>query len=213
MMDNQMPMIFKLQNNPLSFPFSNFESINIDTSGQSHTAIASLGKLMINRCHFVDRDLSMGLTFQLIPTLFCLLTCTSDALQGQKRICQHSVREIIHSANSLIVKKFPCSEMEVPDIFEDTENSRTPKLLPESSCSQLVMTMNDFETLCRAVTVLQQVSISCPLSKINNMIRNQMHLVNQTKCPVNETKIIKLQDFLSKLKTINQKIFSKSTQF
>ncbi|XP_027704851.1 interleukin-4 [Vombatus ursinus] len=156
----------------------------------------------------------MGLTFQLIPTLFCLLTCTSDAVQGRRRTCQPSIREIIHIANSLTVKKFPCFEMEVPDIFEDTENSSTPKLFPkESSCSQLVMTMNDFETLCRAVTVLQQVSISCPFPKLSNMLRNLMHLVNQTKCPVNETKITKLQDFLSKLKTINQKIFSKSTQF
>ncbi|XP_072497530.1 interleukin-4 [Notamacropus eugenii] len=154
----------------------------------------------------------MGLTFQLIPTLFCLLTCTSDVVQGQRRICQTSVKEIIHTANSLIVKKFPCFEMEVPDIFEDTKNSSTPKLSPvESSCSQLVMTMNDFETLCRAVTVLQQVSSSCTLPKINNMLRNLMYLVNQTKCPVNETKIIKLQDFLSKLKTVNQKIFSKSS--
>ncbi|XP_036604619.1 interleukin-4 [Trichosurus vulpecula] len=153
----------------------------------------------------------MGLTFQLIPALFYLLTCTGDVVQGQRRICQPCVREIIHTANLLIGKKFPCCEMEVPDIFEDTENSSTPQLLPkESSCSQLVMTTNDFETLCRAVTVLQQVSNSCSVPKINNMNRNLMHLVNQTTCPVNQTKITKLQDFLSKLKDINLKIFQKA---
>ncbi|XP_003756539.3 interleukin-4 [Sarcophilus harrisii] len=156
----------------------------------------------------------MGLTFQLIPTLFCLLTCTSGVVHGQRRNCRSTVREIILSASSLTTKKFLCSEMEVLDIFEDTKNSSTRKLLPEmSSCSQLAMTVNDFETLCRAVTVLQQASNSCPRQELKKMCRNLMHLVNQTKCPVNETKITKLQDFLSKLKTINQKIFSKSTQF
>ncbi|XP_043836607.1 interleukin-4-like [Dromiciops gliroides] len=153
----------------------------------------------------------MGLTFQLISTLFCLLACTSDVVQGEKRICQSSVREIIYTAHSLTEKKFPCLDMEVPDIFEDTKNSSIPKLLPkESSCSQLVKTMNDFETLCRAVAVLQQVSSNCPLSQLNIIRRNLMLLVNKTKCPVTDTKITKLQDFLSKLETINQKIFQKA---
>ncbi|XP_074065406.1 interleukin-4 [Macrotis lagotis] len=153
----------------------------------------------------------MGLTFQLIPTFFFLLTCTSDVVQGRGRNCQNPVREIINIASSLSVKKFSCFEM-VPDIFEeDTENSSPPKLLPqESSCSHLIKT--DFETLCRAATVLQQAHLRCSLPPLNSMHRNLMYLVNKIKCPVNETKMINFQDFLSKLKTINQKIFFNSMQ-
>ncbi|XP_044515852.1 interleukin-4 [Gracilinanus agilis] len=150
----------------------------------------------------------MGLTFQLISTLFYLLTCPSDAFYGPKKMCQYSVTEIIGIVNFLTPNKFSCSAMEVPDIFEDTKNSSTPKFPENSSCSQLVRTTNDFETLCKAATVLQEVSSNCTLGQLRTIRRNLKYLVNQTNCPVNETKNIKLQDFLSRLKTINQKIFS-----
>lgn len=50
-----------------------------------------------------NRDLLMGLTYQLIPTLVCLLVCTSNFAHGHK--CDITLQEIIKTLNTLTARK------------------------------------------------------------------------------------------------------------
>ncbi|XP_032332591.1 interleukin-4 isoform X1 [Camelus dromedarius] len=45
----------------------------------------------------------MGLTYQLIPTLVCLLVCTSNFAHGHK--CDITLQEIIKTLNTLTARK------------------------------------------------------------------------------------------------------------
>ncbi|KAM9694983.1 interleukin-4 [Trichechus inunguis] len=133
----------------------------------------------------------MGLTFQLIPTLLCLLVCTSNFVHGQK--CGITLREIIKTLNFLTEKKHGCTELTVADAFAASKNT------------------TEKETICRATTVLWQVYTrhKCFSKYLRGLRRSLSSMTNLTYCPVSEDRTSTLKDFLERLKTIMKEKYSK----
>uniref|UniRef100_G3T4B8 Interleukin-4 n=1 Tax=Loxodonta africana TaxID=9785 RepID=G3T4B8_LOXAF len=127
----------------------------------------------------------MGLTSQLIPTLLCLLVCTSNFIHGQT--CGNILREIIKTLNFLTEKKHACTELTVADAFAAPKNT------------------TEKETFCRATTVLWQVSKrhECFTKYLRGLSRSLSSMTNLDYCPVNEDRnLFKTARVIEKLKTI-----------
>ncbi|XP_055980736.1 interleukin-4 [Sorex fumeus] len=79
----------------------------------------------------------MGLASQLMPTLLCLLACTSNmgAHVHRKTIV---LREVIRTLNTLTEKKDACLELTVADVFAAPKNTTRT------------------EIFCRAATTIRQ---------------------------------------------------------
>ncbi|XP_076994519.1 interleukin-4 [Tamandua tetradactyla] len=127
----------------------------------------------------------MGLTFQLIPTLLCLLACAGDGAHGH-RCGNLSLREIIRTLNILTEKKHTCTERTVADAFAAGKNT------------------TEKETFCRAASALRQFyrQHECFTTYLRGLDRSLSSMKNTTYCPMNEAKKCTLKNFLERLKTI-----------
>ncbi|XP_037365557.1 interleukin-4 [Talpa occidentalis] len=134
----------------------------------------------------------MGLTAQLIPTLICLLVCTSNFVLGHK--FDLTLKEIIKALNILTERKDACMELTVADVFATSKNT------------------TEKEIFCRATIVLRQFyrHHKCLPKLVKGLSRNISSMANMPYCPVNEAKKNTLKDFLERLKTIMQEKYSKS---
>nr|AAB87701.1 interleukin-4 precursor [Equus caballus] len=132
----------------------------------------------------------MGLTYQLLPALVCLLACTSF-IQGC--IYDITLQEIIITLNLTDGKgKNSCMELTVADAFG-----------PKNT---------DGKEICRAAKVLQQYKRhdrSLIKECLSGLDRNLKGMANGTCCTVNEAKKSTLKDFLERLKTIMKEKYSK----
>uniref|UniRef100_A0A8D0NNR6 Interleukin-4 n=1 Tax=Sus scrofa TaxID=9823 RepID=A0A8D0NNR6_PIG len=108
----------------------------------------------------------MGLTSQLIPTLVCLLACTSNFIHGHK--CDITLQEIIKTLNILTARKNSCMELPVTDVFAAPENT------------------TEKEIFCRASTVLRHIyrHHTCMKSLLSGLDRNLSSMANMVSCPV-----------------------------
>ncbi|KAB1281203.1 Interleukin-4 [Camelus dromedarius] len=149
----------------------------------------------------------MGLTYQLIPTLVCLLVCTSNFAHGHK--CDITLQEIIKTLNTLTARKVSklsgtispdvlvmlcnsCMELTVADVFAAPKNT------------------TEKETFCKAATALRHIyrHHNCLSKHLSGLDRNLSGLANTT-CSVNDSKKSTLRDFLERLKKIMKEKYSK----
>nr|ABS28988.1 IL-4 [Giraffa camelopardalis] len=132
----------------------------------------------------------MGLTYQLIPVLVCLLACTSHFVHGHKR--DITLEEIIKTLNILTARKNSCMELPVADVFAAPKNT------------------TEKETFCRAATELRRIyrSHMCLNRFLSGLDRNLSSLASKT-CSVNGAKTSTLKDLLERLKTIMKEKYSK----
>nr|P55030.1 RecName: Full=Interleukin-4; Short=IL-4; AltName: Full=B-cell stimulatory factor 1; Short=BSF-1; AltName: Full=Lymphocyte stimulatory factor 1; Flags: Precursor [Felis catus]CAA60856.1 interleukin-4 [Felis catus] len=132
----------------------------------------------------------MGLTYQLIPALVCLLAFTSTFVHGQN--FNNTLKEIIKTLNILTARNDSCMELTVMDVLAAPKNT------------------SDKEIFCRATTVLRQIYThhNCSTKFLKGLDRNLSSMANRT-CSVNEVKKCTLKDFLERLKAIMQKKYSK----
>ncbi|NP_001290483.1 interleukin-4 precursor [Camelus dromedarius] len=132
----------------------------------------------------------MGLTYQLISTLVCLLVCTSNFAHGHK--CDITLQEIIKTLNTLTARKNSCMELTVADVFAAPKNT------------------TEKETFCKAATALRHIyrHHNCLSKHLSGLDRNLSGLANTT-CSVNDSKKSTLRDFLERLKKIMKEKYSK----
>ncbi|XP_004686763.1 PREDICTED: interleukin-4 [Condylura cristata] len=133
----------------------------------------------------------MGLTAQLIPTLVCLLACTSNFVLGNK--LDLTLREIIKTLNNLTERKDACMELAIADVFAASKNT------------------TEQETFCRAATELRHFykHHKCLPKYARGLERNLSGMANMSNCPVKEAKKSTLKDFLERLKMIMKEKYAK----
>ncbi|XP_006873007.1 PREDICTED: interleukin-4 [Chrysochloris asiatica] len=133
----------------------------------------------------------MGLASRLIPTLLCLLVCSSTFIHSHK--CGIVLKEIIKTLNFLTEKENACTQLTVPDAFAAPKNT------------------TEKETFCRATVVLWQAykQHKCLTQYLSGLYRGIRSMTNVTYCPVNENRTNTLSEFLEKLKTIMKEKYSK----
>nr|XP_058141035.1 interleukin-4 [Dasypus novemcinctus] len=135
----------------------------------------------------------MGLTFQLIPTLLCLLACTSAFVHGLQ--CNNTLKETIKLLNNLTEKTHACTKLLIPDAFAAWKST------------------TENETFCRVASVLQKSYNNCTDSHFKKQLkalsRSVRRIANMTNCPMNEAKTCTLKDLLERLKMIMKEKYSK----
>ncbi|XP_071074725.1 interleukin-4 [Dasypus novemcinctus] len=148
----------------------------------------------------------MGLTFQLIPTLLCLLACTSAFVHGLQ--CNNTLKETIKLLNNLTEKTVSCHYL-APSL--QTKHACTKLLIPDAFAAWKSTTEN--ETFCRVASVLQKSYNNCTDSHFKKQLkalsRSVRRIANMTNCPMNEAKTCTLKDLLERLKMIMKEKYSK----